>query len=590
MKKILLGSLLFGALFTACSSDDDYNAGIAKPQASDATVTHSFGSGSVTEVGLINLAEVESEAVKVAEIVAPTMTSATAKIDSMCISFLDVLENNVTTIDAEGQVSTDFLTKIVESVYGKRPEERSIGAVVSAFLSDGDQSFLINSEPFIIKVIPPAPDIEAAYYLTGSINGWDNTNTAYKLTNNGGDPYENPTYTCRIPAPADGSDIEFKMTPESGIGGDWSGCLAGGSADGTFVYNNAGGNLVIPAAAGAYFYDLTFNMLDLTWTATPLFINIEPAYYLTGSINGWNNSDTTYKMTNNGGDPYENPTFTLRIPAPEDGSNVDFKMTPESGIGGDWSGCLAGGSADGTFVYNNGGGNLTIVAVPGAKFYDITFNMMDLTWSYKAVSFDAFVYFIGATDGWANAEQKLALTDQDAGIYTGYVYCADPNGWGNCFKFQKVAGDWGTEINTGHMTGGMTGSVGFHDGDTNFEIKDGEGVYFLTLNLSDNTLSALKVEKMGIIGDFNGWGGDVEMTWNATDYCFEATGAGVNANGWKFRVNSDWGINLGSNDSVEPSTVLTDLVANGKNIGVAGNTIKLYPTRKTSDNIYCTVE
>ena len=590
MKKILLGSLLFGALFTACSSDDDYNAGIAKPQASDATVTHSFGSGSVTEVGLINLAEVESEAVKVAEIVAPTMTSATAKIDSMCISFLDVLENNVTTIDAEGQVSTDFLTKIVESVYGKRPEERSIGAVVSAFLSDGDQSFLINSEPFIIKVIPPAPDIEAAYYLTGSINGWDNTNTAYKLTNNGGDPYENPTYTCRIPAPADGSDIEFKMTPESGIGGDWSGCLAGGSADGTFVYNNAGGNLVIPAAAGAYFYDLTFNMLDLTWTATPLFINIEPAYYLTGSINGWNNSDTTYKMTNNGGDPYENPTFTLRIPAPEDGSNVDFKMTPESGIGGDWSGCLAGGSADGTFVYNNGGGNLTIVAVPGAKFYDITFNMMDLTWSYKAVSFDAFVYFIGATDGWANAEQKLALTDQDAGIYTGYVYCADPNGWGNCFKFQKVAGDWGTEINTGHMTGGMTGSVGFHDGDTNFEIKDGEGVYFLTLNLSDNTLSALKVEKMGIIGDFNGWGGDVEMTWNATDYCFEATGAGVNANCWKFRVNSDWGINLGSNDSVEPSTVLTDLVANGKNIGVAGNTIKLYPTRKTSDNIYCTVE
>ena len=475
MKKILLGSLLFGALFTACSSDDDYNAGIAKPQASDATVTHSFGSGSVTEVGLINLAEVESEAVKVAEIVAPTMTSATAKIDSMCISFLDVLENNVTTIDAEGQVSTDFLTKIVESVYGKRPEERSIGAVVSAFLSDGDQSFLINSEPFIIKVIPPAPDIEAAYYLTGSINGWDNTNTAYKLTNNGGDPYENPTYTCRIPAPADGSDIEFKMTPESGIGGDWSGCLAGGSADGTFVYNNAGGNLVIPAAAGAYFYDFTFNM-------------------------------------------------------------------------------------------------------------------MDLTWSYKAVSFDAFVYFIGATDGWANAEQKLALTDQDAGIYTGYVYCADPNGWGNCFKFQKVAGDWGTEINTGHMTGGMTGSVGFHDGDTNFEIKDGEGVYFLTLNLSDNTLSALKVEKMGIIGDFNGWGGDVEMTWNATDYCFEATGAGVNANGWKFRVNSDWGINLGSNDSVEPSTVLTDLVANGKNIGVAGNTIKLYPTRKTSDNIYCTVE
>lgn len=330
---------------------------------------------------------------------------------------------------------------------------------------------------------------------------------------------------------------------------------------------------------------------ETTLKVIPNAPEIEAAYYLTGSINGWNNTDTTYKLTNDGGDPYANPTFTMRIPAPEDGSNIEFKMTPESGLGGNWSKCLAAGNGPvGTFAYNNEGGNLVIEAVEGAKYYDVTFNMMALTWSYKAITFNPFVFFIGATDGWANAEQKLALTDEGAGIYTGYVYCADPNGWGNCFKFQKVAGDWGTEINTGHMTGGMTGGVGLHDGDTNFEIKDGEGVYFFTLNLSANTLNALKVEKMGIIGDFNGWGGDVEMKWNATDYCFEATGAGVTANGWKFRVNADWGINLGSNDSAEPSKVLADLVANGKNIGVAGNTVKLYPTRKTSDKIYCTVE
>ena len=55
-------------------------------------------------------------------------------------------------------------------------------------------------------------------------------------------------------------------------------------------------------------------------------------------------------------------------------------------------------------------------------------------------------------------------------------------------------------------------------------------------------------------------------------------------------LNSDWGINLGANDSAEPSTVTTDLVANGKNLGVAGNTVKLYPTRKTSEKIFCTVE
>jgi hypothetical protein len=111
----------------------------------------------------------------------------------------------------------------------------------------------------------------------------------------------------------------------------------------------------------------------------------------------------------------------------------------------------------------------------------------------------------------------------------------------------------------------------------------GEGVYFITLNYAANTLNAVKVEKMGIIGDFNGWSADAEMTWNATDYCFEATNPGVTAGGWKFRINADWGINLGGD-------TLDDLVANGANLTAVGTTIKLYPTRKNADKIYCTVQ
>jgi hypothetical protein len=98
---------------------------------------------------------------------------------------------------------------------------------------------------------------------------------------------------------------------------------------------------------------------------------------------------------------------------------------------------------------------------------------------------------------------------------------------------------------------------------------------------------------MNLVGDFNGWNqadDAQQMTWNAADFCFEITGAGVTTNGWKFAANNDWAINLGSNDSAEPSTVINDLVGNGKNIGVVGTTIKLYPCRTTSDKIYCTVE
>ena len=327
---------------------------------------------------------------------------------------------------------------------------------------------------------------------------------------------------------------------------------------------------------------------------------IDPAgYYVVGNIDGWTCTRVDdYHMVNNGGDVYENPEFSVTIAAVAGVDPYEVKFVPSSAFKADgtienWGIALSALpdvdeiANKGSFSYNNAGGNIKFAAAEGAKFYTIKANLLEGTYEVTSLSFNPFVYFIGATDGWSNAEQKLALTD-DSGIYTGYLYCADPNGWGNEFKFQKVPGDWGTEINSGHMTGGISGD--FADGGGNFKATAGEGVYYVTLNLNANTLNGIFVNKMGIIGDFNGWGGDVEMTWNATNYCFEATGAGVTANGWKFRINADWGINLGANDSAEPSTVLDDLVANGKNLGVAGNTIKLYPTRKTSDKIYCTVE
>lgn len=201
--------------------------------------------------------------------------------------------------------------------------------------------------------------------------------------------------------------------------------------------------------------------------------------------------------------------------------------------------------------------------------------------------FDPFVFFIGATDGWSNPDQKLASNND--GTYNGFIYVADPNGWGVEFKFQKRAGDWAddSQLNSNNMAE-VTGD--FEKTGDNFKASAGEGVYFVELDLVNLTLKGTLVHTMGIIGDFNGWGGDAVMTWNAEEFCYEATGAGVNANGWKFRVNNDWAINLGANDSVEPSSKISDLVANGKNLGVVGNTIKLYPTRKTSDKIFCTVE
>ena len=125
----------------------------------------------------------------------------------------------------------------------------------------------------------------------------------------------------------------------------------------------------------------------------------------------------------------------------------------------------------------------------------------------------------------------------------------------------------------------------FADGGGNIKATAGEGVYFVNLDLSALTLNAVRITNMNLVGDFNGWnpGDDAQqMTWDAENFCYVIRAAGVTANGWKFTANNDWGINLGGD--------LNNLVGNGDNISAVGSIIKLYPTRKTSDNIYCTIE
>ena len=313
---------------------------------------------------------------------------------------------------------------------------------------------------------------------------------------------------------------------------------------------------------------------------------IEEGYYLVGNMfatektDGWTKGDAK-AFNHSDKDVYDDPVFTITFETTK--ADQYWKIIPKKNIesGDIWAAGVVGPKVDGDASMT---GSLTNVDAQAGKIakagkYKLTINMMDYTYTIEEVKYDPFIYFIGATDGWTNAEQKLALVDANTGTYTGFLYCADPNNWGNQFKFQRVAGSWDNEINSSTFNtfdGAATNENG------NIGVNAGEGVYYFDVNLANGTIKATKVETMGIIGGFNNWGGDAAMTWNAEEYCFEATNVGVTADGWKFRVNGGWDINLGGS--------LNNLTAGGDNIAVAGNTIKLYPTRKTSDNIYCTVK
>ena len=496
----------------------------------------------------------------------------------------DAYFNNITRNPAETPL---YIRTVIHTVTGGSAEA-IVGKPGENFFAQRNVQF---TPLFKVQIAP-------AYYVIGAGAGWsaDGARTQ-KFSHSDADVYDDPIFT--IVVDAGGDDAWFAIGDDTAIdavaAGDWTQLFGtkGASEDLTGTMDrryNLGGDHSFHVT-GAKKIRITLNMMEYSYKIEP--VDIADAYYLVGGPGSWS-SDKSLKFSHSSADVFDDPVFTYVFEGNGGTGDIWFTFGDAEALdaidANDWNklfGYVGDFDMSGSFDRRNAIGAENTFHVDGtAKFYRFQVNMMTKTYTITPLDFDPYVYFIGATDGWSNAEQKLALTDE-SGIYSGYLYVADPNGWGVEFKFQKEPGNWDTQLNSNTFTS-ITG--GFEKGGDNIKAADGEGVYYVTLDMANLTLNAVKVEKMGIIGDFNGWGGDVEMTWNATDYCFEATNAGVNANGWKFRINSDWGINLGSNDSVEPSSKLTDLVANGKNIGVAGSTIKLYPTRKNSDNIYCTVE
>ena len=321
---------------------------------------------------------------------------------------------------------------------------------------------------------------------------------------------------------------------------------------------------------------------------TPKSPFIDSGYYLVGDmfnaegVDGWNTVSDKQAFKHSDKDVYEDPIFTISFETTK--ADQYWKIIPKKNAdaGTIWAAGVVGPKVDGddsmTGALTNGDAKAGKIAKAGK--YKLTINMMDYSYTLEEVNYDPFIYFIGSTDGWKSNDQKLALVDDAKGVYTGYVYLADPNGAGFEFKFQRAQGNWDTAIGAGTFVSFGGAAIGVDNG--NIGVNAGEGVYYMDVNLSEGTIKATKVETMGIIGKFNDWASDAVMTWNAEEYCFEATNVGVTADGWKFRINGGWDINLGGS--------INDLTAGGSDLKVAGNTVKLYPTRKTSDKIFCTVK
>ena len=381
----------------------------ANPQTNPEEEAVSFGNGSVTPEGVINLADVTGDKVKVASIVAPTSTK-----DTYTPSFKINFDGQSFDIDADGNMAKADLVNYITGKYGKRPKERDIDATLDAWLSNGSTAAkMATSETFQVKAIPEAPFIDAAYYLVGDLTEWG-LDTKLKFAHSDADVYEDPVFTLMFTTTKD--DQCWKIIPQGNVdtGNIWAvenspkgvvGIEEDGdkAMSGKLLTTNSKGN---KAGAGkiakAGIYQMTINMMDYTYTIK----QIAPEYYLVGKLQGWASEpkDKTCLMY------AETPMVQSYTTQWNDDANLKIWLGSDWG---DWNNAYGSATmADantptGKLKVDNNAGAI-ICPEPGAYYtFTADFSTMTYKWTKLAnqnpTEFE-YVALIGVGGKWSNGD------------------------------------------------------------------------------------------------------------------------------------------------------------------------------------------
>ena len=142
---------------------------------------------------------------------------------------------------------------------------------------------------------------------------------------------------------------------------------------------------------------------------------------------------------------------------------------------------------------------------------------------------------IGLNGDW---EKDVLATEEPAGVWTAYITASPADGAETTeFKWRKDAG-WdenygGTFVTLGEPFDAVAG------GDN---IQIGAGFYKVVLDLNEMTITVSSGQVWSLIGDFNEWAGDVDMTLTDGKWVSPVTKI---SGGFKLRENHGWDNNRG---------------------------------------------
>ncbi|MGM9863299.1 MAG: SusF/SusE family outer membrane protein [Lepagella sp.] len=277
--------------------------------------------------------------------------------------------------------------------------------------------------------------------------------------------------------------------------------------------------------------DFWYGAKQLTVTPIDLQLPVEGTYYLYAG-------GEYIKMNHSAQHQYDDPNFSLIVEVSAAQAQAGYKWqianegyskvygVSETGDPADFSGNLVLDGAQGV--------------INAAGTYKIEVNMLDLTYhiSYAFQTLNT----PGPANGWS-FDNNMLLTTNDYITYFGYVYIQQ--------EFKLAAGSW--DVNWG--MGGTEGTLGA--GGANIKVPS-DGLYYVVANLNELTYSLTKIETIGLIGGFNGWGGQVNLTPSADYKTWTGDVTFTEETEWKFRMNDNWDYNLGG--------AIDNLVGGGDNL------------------------
>ena len=200
------------------------------------------------------------------------------------------------------------------------------------------------------------------------------------------------------------------------------------------------------------------------------------------------------------------------------------------------------------------------------------------------------IYLTGGINGWAaspyspNDDGYYALSMWETGsgtnVFEAYFYFATEG------DFKILGSDQGWDgPNYSYESFSKVSENISDDAADNHNLRIGAGIYQITVNMSDMSVVATSVSKIGIVGDWS-WDDDIELVYDAHENVWKSESA-VDSREFKIRLNSAWDINYGggatdAENMPEGEAAAYELVSGGDNIKsmpAGKHYVKLYADR-----------